>query len=302
MIRYNKVSQIGDVTLDRLLVGEVIVEEKLDGSQFRISIEPDGTLHFGSKSVDTVDSMFSKGVEGAKTVFKDFIPDFQVDIFAEYFVRPHHNTLKYDRVPKHNIAVFDVKVNGNWLSYEEKKRWANEFDLEVVPLVFRGDGGVLNSDKINELLKTRSALGDVQIEGIVVKNYNQYFDFVKFPFLQGMCMIGKYVREEFKEMNRANWKEIKKGPVEVLIDVLRTDARWMKAFQHLRDEGKLSNSVKDIPDLIREVHRDIEEEEKENIKNALYDHYWREIRGGAIRGLPEWYKQRLLQNIDGDTT
>ena len=52
MKRYMKVLQLGDPMIDDILDGEVLVEEKLDGSMFRTQIDETGGLHFGSKSVD----------------------------------------------------------------------------------------------------------------------------------------------------------------------------------------------------------------------------------------------------------
>ena len=140
-------------------------------------------------------------------------------------------------------------------------------------------------------------LGGTKIEGIVVKNYNKYFDELKHPYLTGYWKVGKFVREEFKEANKANWKNIKGSPVQILISSLKTTARWDKAVIHLKEKGELENKPQDIGNLIKEIIRDVEEEEKENIKEALYKAYQKDILNGIIRGFPEYYKLKLLENI-----
>lgn len=40
----------------------------------------------------------------------------------------------------------------------------------------------------------------------------------------------------------------------------RIEARWHKAVQHLREDGQLVNDMKDIPALLRELNRDLDEE------------------------------------------
>ena len=81
----------------------------------------------------------------------------------------------------------------------------------------------------------------------------------------------------------------------MIIEELRTKARWDKAIQHMRDEEKLTNSPKDIGLLMKELASDLELEEGEQIKKRLLDFFLKEIRKGVIKGFPEYYKKRLLE-------
>jgi hypothetical protein len=83
--------------------------------------------------------------------------------------------------------------------------------------------------------------------------------------------------------------------VEQLIATLKTDARWHKAVQHLREAGKIEDSPRDIGLLMKEVPLDVVEEEIEFMKEKLFDWAWPQIRRGIIAGLPEWYKEQLLK-------
>ena len=295
--KYSKVFTLGEEPIKEILEGKIIVEEKTDGSLFRIYID-NNQMFFGSKSVDFIeippDKMFLMIVDKSKENLKSI--DFKnhvVTIFGEYIMKPRHNTLCYEKTPKNNLVVFDINLDGNWLDYENKKNYAELLGFDVAPLLFRGEGKKLTKEKIEELLKIQSFLGKTTIEGIVIKNYERPYNLIKYPYLNGKFMVGKYVNEEFKELNKENWKQIKKGVVETLIESLRNENRWKKSLQHLKEQGKLENSPRDIADIIREVIKDVEEEEGENIKNLLFEHYWREIKTGMVKGLPEWYKKQL---------
>ena len=110
-------------------------------------------------------------------------------------------------------------------------------------------------------------------------------------------MSGKYVTEEFKEVHNKNWKaeNTGKGKLEVAISQYRSEARWNKAVQHLRDDGRLTESPRDIGELIKEVRKDISLEEKENIKDQLWSIFKNDFLGMATSGLPEWYKEKLVK-------
>jgi hypothetical protein len=63
----------------------------------------------------------------------------------------------------------------------------------------------------------------------------------------------------------------------------------------LRENGELEHAPQDIASLIREVHRDIDEECYEEIAAVLYKWASKKIKRAAVRGMPEWYKEQLLE-------
>lgn len=177
--------------------------------------------------------------------------------------------------------------------YDELKKYAEDIDIETVPLIYKGK--IDSVEKLFDFLGKESILGKSKREGIVVKNYNKKFLLGDMPM---PLMAGKYVSEEFKETNDKNWKQRKtaKDKWEGFKDSFRTEARWNKAVQHLRESGELENSPRDIGKIIKEIQKDIEEEEKENIKEFLYKEFSSEIYKNAIKGVPEWYKTNLVKN------
>lgn len=116
-------------------------------------------------------------------------------------------------------------------------------------------------------------------------------------------MQGKFVTEKFKEAHKVNPEYQGKNVfMQKLIDSVATEARWDKAVQRLRERDEFTNSPKDIGPLLKEVSTDILDEEKEELKNQLLKHFWKEISRGATRGLPEWYKEKLAKdNFDNVT-
>ena len=164
--------------------------------------------------------------------------------------------------------------------------------IDVVPLVYEG---VIDSpEQIFSMIDRESYLGGAQMEGVVIKNFAK-------PFLLGgqpiPLMSGKYVSEKFKEVHQKSWKGEKtnRGKWDVFKTGFNTEARWEKAVQHLRDEGKLENSPRDIGSLIKAVQDDIKDEEMENIKNFLWKEFGSEVLRTSVKGFPEWYKERLVR-------
>ena len=88
--------------------------------------------------------------------------------------------------------------------------------------------------------------------------------------------------------------------VKQITEGLTTEARWRKALQAMADDGKLTNSPKDIGPMIGRIKKDIFEEEGERIKEGLFNHFWKNsISRGVTRGFPGWYKEQLLEQQFG---
>lgn len=295
---FPKILHIGDKQISSLFDGEVEITEKVDGSQFGFGKE-NGRLFARSKGkeqdLDNPDMMFIKGVEYVKSI-EDLIPD-NYTFYGEYLQKPKHNTLAYDRVPKNNIALFGVynQETKEFLGSDSIQQWATRLGVDPIPVLHTGSS---TPEEVLKIVKERvSYLGGQNIEGVVVKAYKPWLFLGQIPL---SVMSGKYVTEEFKEVHNKNWKaeNTGKGKLEVAISQYRSEARWNKAVQHLRDDGRLTESPRDIGELIKEVRKDISLEEKENIKDQLWSIFGNDFLGMATSGLPEWYKQKLML---GDT-
>ena len=294
---YTKVIAIGSSFTEEALTGDVILQEKVDGSQFGFGLNEDGIVvcrsHNAQMDVESLsNNMFQLGTDYINSI-QDTIKMCDPDtyFYAEFLQKPKHNTLKYGRTPKNNIVIFDAMIKGRWATREELQEFADAFDVDLIPELYRGKADV---EKVKELLTTPSYLGEEIIEGVVIKNYNQTI------MLGGHIfpLFTKYVREAFKERHAADWKVRQpKGALQEFVDGFKTEARWNKAIIHAKEQNLLVQSPKDIGVLIPAIQNDIKEEETENIKNHLYKCFIEDILRSSVKGFPEWYKEQLLNNV-----
>jgi hypothetical protein len=287
---YPSIYQIGHKAILDIFKSPVVVEEKIDGSQFSFGMI-EGEIYMRSKRseihVDNPEKMFKKAAETVNSIAPLLTPGYYYR--AEYLQKPKHNTIYYERTPDYWIILFDIQTGIEvYMTPEEKKTEADRVGLECVPVLF--EGIVKDLEHFNKLLEMPSILGGM-IEGLVVKNYDLFTREKKIA-------IGKYVSEKFKEVHSGEWKKAnptRKDIIAILVESFRTDARWQKAVQHLRDDGGLLEAPQDIGNLMKEVSQDVEKECQEDIKDILYKHFRKDILRGVTRGLPEWYKQQLAE-------
>ena len=271
MRSYPKILNLGHKYLEHLFSDQVIIEEKVDGSQFSFGVRADGNVFYHSKGREIFkpvsDKLFNAAVEYVDSIAGLLVPGWTYR--GEVLCRPKHNTLCYDRTPKHNIIIFDIdKGEEAYVTWLEKRDIAHSLDLEVVPLL--GGGLINNIEALKSLLQTKSILGGTSVEGIVIKNYHRFG-------IDGKAVMGKWVREEFKEMNAGKWKKSNPNTLDILgelINTYKSPARWEKAIQHFRDAGKLTGELKDIGPLIGEISEDVKTECAEEIKDKLFKYAW----------------------------
>lgn len=288
---YPSIYNIGHKAAADLFDGPVVVEEKIDGSQFSFGVTTDGELVARSKGKDLVldapEQMFARAVETVRALAPLLTPGWYYR--GEYLQKPKHNTIAYSRTPAQHVILFDVTTGTeSWLSPSEKRDEAARLGLECVPVLH--EGTIVIADELLALMREESVLGGATPEGLVVKNYARFGPDKK-------TLMGKYVTEAFKETHAHEWKKTNPGRGDILQDLIatyRTNGRFTKAVQHLREAGRLEGSPRDIGALMKEVQRDIEKECADEIKDALFRWAWPQINRAVTGGLPQWYKDRLL--------
>jgi len=289
---YPKVWAIGHKAVVELFAGPLTVEEKIDGSQLSF-MRNGNTVYFRSKGAeifaDAPEKMFALGVrqlvEIGSSLHEGWI------YRSEYLSKPKHNVLAYGRVPRRNVILFDINTGDEtYLSRAEKEVEAKRVGLDIVPVLH--EGTVRSPEELLALLECESILGNQKVEGIVVKNYARFG-------LDKKVLMGKFVREEYKEKHAQEWKASNPTVGDVIdriIATLRSEGHWEKAIQHLRERGELEESPRDIGKLIKEAQKDIAEEEMDFIKQKLAEWAVPRIIRASTAGLPEWYKRRLLDS------
>ena len=277
-----------------LLLDPVIVEEKLDGSQFSFGVfGPENELKCRSKGAQlnlfAPEKMFIPGIETAKKLAPLLVNGWTYR--CEYFQKPKHNVLAYGRIPNEHLILIDINIgHEQYLSYEDKAKEGQRIGLETTPLLF--EGIVTDPFMMRDFLDRVSVLGGPKIEGVVVKNYKRFT-------MDGKVQMGKFVSEDFKEVHTGEWREQHPGNkdiVQVLIAKYRSPARWQKAVQHLKEAGKIKNEMSDVQHLFPEVAEDTRKECEQEIKDLLFDWAWKNISRSLTGGLPEWYRGQLLKN------
>lgn len=290
---YPSIFAFGHPAVATLTHGPVIVQEKVDGSQFSFGVTLDGEIVARSKGKDLVidapEKMFERAIESVRERSALLRPGWIYR--GEYLQKPKHNTLAYERTPVGNVILFDVTADDStYLSCDDVALEARRIGLEHVPTLYRGM--LESSDKLRELLDNVSVLGGQKIEGVVVKPmaYDRYG-------VDKKVLMAKYVSEAFKEIHGGEWKKANPTKGDVLDDLvasLRTPARYNKAIQHMRDDGTLTDSPKDIGPLLKVVQSDVRKECEDHVKEKLFQWAWPHIQRGVVAGFPEWYKNELL--------
>lgn len=292
---YPSIYAIGHRYIADLLKDPVVVEEKIDGSQFSFGVfqgDEGPFVRCRSKGCElniiAPDNMFKRAVETVLSIQDKLHIGWTYR--GEYLQKPKHNALAYDRIPKSNIIIFDVNSgHEEYLPPSEKAEEAERIGLDVVPVMKRGF--IDSAEEFRALLDNVSCLGGQKIEGVVIKNYSRFGQDKK-------AMMGKFVSEAFKEVHAREWKASNPTVGDVIANLifsLKTDARWHKSVVHLKERGILEESPRDIGNLIKEVKEDVKKEEEDFIKQKLFEYAWPHIQRGIVGGLPEWYKEQLLK-------
>lgn len=291
---YPKVYQVGHRAIQNLFDGPVVVEEKVDGSQFSFGMI-DGELqcrsHGKELNLHAPEKMFAKLVNHIIYIQDRLVPG--ITYRGEYLEKPKHNVLAYDRVPNNYFIGFDIMFpdpEDYVTKHHVKVAEFENIGFECVPLLYEGE--ISDMEMFKKLLETTSILGGQKIEGVVVKNYNQM------SLDKKVCM-GKYVSEKFKEVATKDWKDRNPTSGDIVQELgmkYKSVARWQKAIQHLQEAEKIEGSPKDIGLLVHEVQKDIEQECADEIKEALFDYAYPKIKRIVTSGLPEWYKEQLLKS------
>ncbi len=289
---YPKIYALGHKAISALLEGEVVVQEKVDGSQFSFGLI-DGVLKTRSRGREfdpnAPDQLFAQATAHVRAMEGRLVDG--VTYRCEVISKPKHNTLQYGRVPDGCMVIFDVTIGEE--SYADSREAlevaASALQIEAVPEFYRGP--LTSLEQLHSLMERESFLGTAKVEGVVVKNYNRWG-------VDGKPLFGKLVSEAFKETNKLDWKDKHPGQSDIkmmLGEFLRKERRWEKAMERMRDNGTLTGEPADIGQMIREVASDVEVECADVIKERLWEWAKKDLLRASTRGLPEWYKNLLAQ-------
>jgi len=292
---YPKVYALGHKYIDKLLDGPVFLQEKYDGSQLswqwidnELLVRSKGKEQYGNSAV--TDKMFNKAIEYLLSIkpINNYI------FRGEYFNSKKHNTLEYGRLPLNGLVLYDVEqfdAPSTFYPDDILYTLANHMQVEYAHTFDSLEGSKITIKYLDKLLEIESSLSGTKVEGIVIKNYTQFTK-------DGKVMMGKYVSPEFQEKHAKSWpnRNPSQGDiVQVISSSLNTNARFTKAVQYLRDNGQLTGTTRDIGPLMRVIKTDTITEEKDWIKDKLWEAFGEKLKRSIGNGLPEWYKSELAK-------
>lgn len=165
---YPKVWNLGHPAIADLFNGPVVIQEKIDGSQFTFGMIG-GELHCRSKGaaihLPTTDKLFRGACDTAQELFDEGLLREGYQYRGEALHGPRHNALTYERAPEGNVILFDVDqgLEDRVADPEDLAAIVASLGLEVVPTIYTGEIGDLEALKIH--LDRESILGGVKVEG-----------------------------------------------------------------------------------------------------------------------------------------
>ena len=253
------------------------VTEKIDGSQFSFGMS-NGRFFMRSKNrnirIGDDEKLFNVAM---KTALKLYCDGKLVDgavYRAESVSKPRHNRLAYGRAPEGGMVLFGV----NDFPWNAVRTEAYRLGLECVPLIHRGE---VSENDLDGFLEAQPLLGGGKTEGVVISccpgRWKEY---------------AKYVSPEFREATKPRNSSKKPLPIRIA-ERFSGEARWEKAVQSMAEDGVLTETPKDIGEIMHRVRDDVFTECAEEIDNYLFDAFQEQISSALARGIPQWYKARI---------
>ncbi len=294
---YNKIKHLGDEDNKGIFDNpedELAIQEKVDGANCRFMRKGD-RLIFGSHNCSIGDSTTEIGgnwknwTNYINDKFKKYKSEFfeGVIYFGEAFLK-HSISYDWENVPPFiGFDVYDFE-KGEYLHDHDAKYMFEHFDVDFVPTIW--EGHVKDVPNINDDLVPKSKFGDVQAEGIVIKNVTK-------------GIYAKYVRSAFKEINKKAFGGRKKDAeddTERFVAMFCTNPRIDKFIFKLIDEGnKLELAM--MNKLPKIVYDDIIEENWHEICHSKYTINFRQFNKSITSRCLAVLKQVIVNNtLNGD--
>lgn len=184
-------------TIEPLLNCEVIVSEKLDGSNTCLTNQS----CFGRSHAAPTNNPWDVKVRELHSILKHSISE-GMWLFGEGMEAIH--SIQYSNLTS-VFYLFNIKIENKWLSWQEVEDYAYLLDIPTVPVLFKG---IFKTEKelkdtIIKLAQQPSALGGER-EGIVIRVADEFEDQNFSTYLQ------KYVRSNHVRTDehwQRNWKK-----------------------------------------------------------------------------------------------
>lgn len=309
------------VTLDKrpemLAVREAIATEKLHGSNFRVYF-PEGMtspdeLRFGSRNevFEPNDSGFYGGrpirwfrentaiVEKLMELFGAYGFTGGVVVYGEVCGTSVQKGIKYAGDGEIIFRAFDIRVAGNFVTYDLFVELCEKAGLPRVPEIWRGDPTREAFDKLLEQPSTEAQkngiTNDASIvsEGVVIRSN---------PLLRdvfGDWLIIKHKSKKYREATpkteRKSTDLTETGPLDDFTATYVVRGRVINALGRLRDASVvLQGSMQDMPKLSDAIVADLHKECGPELKALETQGYAdKQIKNAVTRRLASVYREMI---------
>jgi len=318
MQSYRKIRRIGHSRNSQILEnGHIVLKEKLDGSNFRMTVTQDGKWLFGSKNVEYTDEngepVYSSESDKVDGRFTDAINYVRETVDPEYVKNEYgtHLTFFMENMVKHSLDYpfdempqvigFDVydHEHEKYISWDQAHGiFEDLFGIQATaPIVTQMDAEEFDPE---EYEIPESSYRDGKMEGVVIINTEQSED-----RRSGFSTRAKMVTDEFAEKHKkatgANQSKEAIHGHEKIISKYCTDARIKKTIEKMRDEGReLGMSLMENQDqsegLPMRVAVDILEEEADNIVRRNDKMNWKDYRSLISKRCVHVLRQEIQKN------
>jgi len=307
MKKFSKIKRVGHDQNQGMFENsddQLIIKEKLDGSNFRATVNKEGNPVFGSKNVeytnedgkplyssqhDAVDGRFTDAIEFVKEKFDEtevssvYYPRYT--FFGENMVK-HSLDYEYQSNPPPQVIGFDVydHEEQRWLPHGEAHTMFEMLDIPTAPIVEKTTVEDFKEQHSSEEGYTipESEYRDGKAEGVVIINTDQ-----KENDRSGFNTRAKLVTEEFKEKHKkatgANQSKEAIHGHEKAVSKFCTDARIKKHIHKMQDQGRelgmeLMANQGGSDGLPIRVAKDIVEEEYDSFVTSNWKVGFKEFR------------------------
>jgi len=270
--KYTKIKQLGDEENKYIFSNPddiIVIEEKVDGANFRFFIHKDNYLVFGSHGRELsegehTEKAWRKCIEFIKSKLNNesvlINSEYKNKIFYGECMIKHSLDYDWERIPA--ILMFDIldTITGKFI--DNKNAIFDDLNLPKIPFIktcFAGKIGNIDDSAVPDSVYTPIHAEDKKAEGIVFKNYKTQ-------------IFAKYVRAKFKEVNKQAFgghKKFANNDDELVVATYCTNARIDKCIFKLSDEGMQLSKIM-MTKLPMMVWNDIIEENYKDIFNTRY--------------------------------
>ena len=309
LTRYQHVERLGNEEVSGLLDGEVIIQEKIDGSNLTVAydVENDDVIICSrGRCLYSKDSGVIDAFRGAVTYVLEhpgilpMLRGVSEENYEQWILRGEwlvKHTLLYDKEAYGKFYVFDVQsqleYGAQYVPIDDYQVKLQHYAVEFLPELARLTNPT--PEQIIPFSIGKSAYGPNDREGIVVKRYD-------FRNMYGRTTWGKMVTADFKQKHKLNGGANRKdGPETRFASFFVCQTIVLKEIEKIKDDHEGFIHIKSMPEVMGRVWHALFHEElwnfikKEKVKEFDFKVAEKQVYA-AVREIALAYFNGCLEN------